>query len=160
MDGGQGQACTLPVSPDLSAVRDRLRWWGSHYRASIEALMPGDRRAVQGAGIAWDERPGAYAGGNVLADLIDHQGFVPGATVRATRPVDPDAARVEAIVCRLHAAAPLAATVVRAHYCGRGPVGDKANLIARAFKVRMRKPQYYRELQSAEFFVMGWEGKR
>ena len=156
MDGSQ--AFALPVSPALSTVRERLRWWGSHYRANIEALMPGNHALA--SGVAWDERPGAYAGGNVLADLIDHQGFVPGATVRAPRPVDPEAAAVEAIVCRLHAASQLAATVVRAHYCGRGPVGDKANVIARALKVRLRKPQYYRELQAAEFFVMGWEGKR
>lgn len=152
-----GSPVTLPTSAALSSVRDRLRWWGSHYRVSLEALLPSGARPDHGG---WDERPGAYAGGNVLADLIDHRGFVPGATVRAPRPVDPDAARVEAVVVKLHHSAPLAAAVIRAHYCARGPVGDKANVLARTFKVRLRKPHYYRELQAGEFFVMGWECRR
>lgn len=140
---------SLPCSPVLSAVRDRLRWWGSHYRVTLDALMPGPRAVSATARLS-------YSGSSVLADLIDHRGFVPGPTVRAPRPVDPAAAEVETAVVALHRLSEITATVLRAHYCAAGPVTDKAAVIARAFVVRFRKPAFYRELQAGEFFTAAY----
>lgn len=117
-------------------LREDLEEWGREYRLGDVELL-------------------GHQSKNFLYDLIKFAGRVPKATGYKPEPENTKADAIERAVHSLSKVNIRAAVCLRANYCGRGRVVEKAEIASEMLKDKISVPSFKQMVRLGEMYVAG-----